>query len=393
MCRVGGRMEWTMKTNGTASYLGRVMCALALALVAGFAFTMLASTTAYAAKNGADTTYKVRVWAGNEGTVNGKTGYDEITGLTYGQELTLSDEFEVAVSDKKYYFKGYRVSGQDDGKKDADGKYSITNLKDNITVTEDTDFIVSYGVKGSLVPYTLHFVEYEAGKTAGPNSKKLENDEGVTSKTFYGNLGDKPVVAFEYVPGYRPRYSNITGTLGEEGTNNWYCEYIKEEAGGNAGGGTAAGGGNAGGGAVAGGGAAAGGTAAGGTAGTTGGAAGAAASAGAASAGAASAGAASAAAAPANPPQTEELLDVDNPLASQASADKSGESADKSGDSADKSGESAGKDGKTEGESEGGGFPIAAIYGIAAALVGAIAVVLYLLKRRRDAQYDDLFDK
>ena len=82
-----------------------------------------------------------------------------------------------------------------------------------------------------------------------------------------------------------------------------------------------------------------------------------------------------------------QVLDVDNPLASQAAADKSGESADKSGDSAGKTDTEK----KTDGES-GGGFPIAAIYGIAAALVAAIAVVLFMLKRRRDAQYDDIFD-
>ena len=319
-------MGWTMKTDGMANYLGRVMVALALALVAGFAFTTLSPTAAQAD----DYQYTVRVWAGNEGTVNGATGAVEAPKkFAKGESVNLRDYFDAQVTDPKYYVKGFRVSG-------ADSLYY-----ESFEVTEDMDFVVAYGVKGDQVSYTLNFVEYNTGKA-------LKNDQGLTSKTFYGNKGDKPVVAFEYVPGYRPRYNNITGTLGDEGTNNWKCEYIKAQTGTTTGG--------------AAGGATAGGTATGGTAGGTTGA--------------------NAGGTAANEPQTEQVIDVDNPLASNASADKSGDAADKSGDSASKTGES-----KTDDSTQGGGIPIAAIFAGAAAIVAAAAGIVYAIKRRRDGEY------
>ena len=356
-----------MKTDGMANYLGRVMCALALALVAGFVFTTLAPTAAQADEY----QYTIRVWAGNNSTVNGSTGVVEASKkFAKGESVNLRDYFDAQVTDQKYYIKGFRVSGQD------------KLCEESFDVTEDMDFIVAYGVKGDQVSYTLSFVEYGTDKA-------LKNDEGVTSKTLYGNKGDKPVVAFEYVPGYRPLYRNITGTLGDEGTNNWTCEYIKiqngnnnanNNRGNNAGGNT---GGN-----VAGGGAATGGTNAGGTAagGANAGAAAGGNAAGGANAGAnaggANAGGNAAGGAAANEPQTEQVIDVDNPLASDASADKSGDSADKSGDSADKTAES-----KTDDSTQGSGIPVAAIFAGAAAIVAAAAAIVYAVKRRRDGEY------
>ena len=339
--------------DGMANYLGRVMVALALALVAGFAFTTLSPTAAQAD----DYQYTVRVWAGNEGTVNGATGAVEAPKkFAKGESVNLRDYFDAQVTDPKYYVKGFRVSG-------ADSLYY-----ESFEVTEDMDFVVAYGVKGDQVSYTLNFVEYNTGKA-------LKNDQGLTSKTFYGNKGDKPVVAFEYVPGYRPRYNNITGTLGDEGTNNWKCEYIKAQTGTTTGGTTT--GGTTTGGTVTGrttgtttggttgattGGTTTGGTATGGTAGGTTGA--------------------NAGGTAANEPQTEQVIDVDNPLASGASADKSGDSADKSGGSADKTGEN-----KTDDSTQGGGIPIAAIFAGAAAIVAAAAGIVYAVKRRRDGEY------
>ncbi|MDO4890113.1 MAG: hypothetical protein Q3963_02035, partial [Coriobacteriaceae bacterium] len=88
-------------------------------------------------------------------------------------------------------------------------------MYDSVPVYEDLDFVVSYGVKGNMVSYTLHFVERGTGRVlADP-------------VTYYGNLGDKPVAAFEYVSGYRPLYRNITGTLGPEGSNDWTFEYVR----------------------------------------------------------------------------------------------------------------------------------------------------------------------
>ena len=378
-----------MSAKNTVTIRKHALYALLAVLAAGLMFAMMAVPATAHAEKGTPYKYTVRVLAGNQGTVDGGIWETTVEG---GGQVVLGNSNPQVLDGSKYVVKGFRESGTDN-----DDKLYANDSKTYVTVNEDMDFVVSYGMTGNMVPYTIHFVERSSGK-------KLAEPV-----TYYGSVGDKPVVSYEYIAGYRPYYRNLTTSEGlKETGNDWTFEYVALAPGENergtttttggttAGttGGTTAGttggtagttGGTAG---TTGGTAGTTGGATGGTAGTTGGA-----SAGAASAGAASAGAASAGATPANP-QTEEVLDVDNPLASQAAADKSGESADKSGASSDKSGDSAGKtdtEKKTDGES-GGGFPIAAIYAIAAALVAAIAVVLFMLKRRRDAQYDDIFD-
>ena len=377
-----------MSANNMLTARTRALWAVLAVLVAGLAIAMWAMPAVAHADKGEAYTYKIRVLDGNFDTIDG--GIWEKT-VNAGESVSLTDS-GVKVGDvvDKYQVKGFRVSGKDN---DDAGALIV---KDVTTVTEDMDFVVSYGMEGDMVSYTLKFVEYGTGKA-------LTADNGATSATYYGSKGDKPVVSYEYISGYRPRYRNITGTLGDEGSNNWTLEYIKLAEGENENGTTNAGATNAGnrtttkttnagttGGTT-------GGTAAGGTAGTTAGgnaASGAAASAGAASAGAASAGAASAGAAdasvgaasaaatPATPPATEEVLDVDNPLAS--GVDDADTGADSASDGAATS--------DSEAPSSASGIPVAAIYGIAAFLVAAIAAALYILKRRRDSQYDDLFN-
>lgn len=159
----------------------------------------------------AETRYTVRVFGGNRGSVNGTEEYYVLPkSFAYGDEVNLDDYVTIDITDDKYYFKGYRKSGED------------WLASSSFIITEDTDFVVAYGVRGDQVSYTISFIEYGTGRA-------LQNDEGQTSVTFYGNKGDKPVVPYEYVPGYRPRYRNITGTLGDEGTNNWTLEYIAVE--------------------------------------------------------------------------------------------------------------------------------------------------------------------
>lgn len=40
------------------------------------------------------------------------------------------------------------------------------------------------------------------------------------SQTFYGNVGDKPVVAYTYIDGYTPEYRNLTKTLSANAAEN-----------------------------------------------------------------------------------------------------------------------------------------------------------------------------
>ena len=326
--------------------------AAAMIVLAGVCLLGAGAGKAYAD----DYTYTVRVWAGNEGTVNGQQTYAEKTDVKYGEYVTLSKDFSVAVTDSKYYHKGFRVGGQDNQKEDG-----TTNLVNAVRVTEDMDFVVSYGVKGSQVDYTVNYVEYQTGTVLAP------------SATFQGNIGDKPVVAFEYVEGYRPLYRNITKTLGENAADNVITfEYVKLAAGEREDGttttsttvttttttttGTTAGTAGAAG-------------TTGGTTGTTGTASAGAASAESASAQSATAGSASASAASASttPPATEEIRDED------ATALTSGKDNGSSSDSG------VGPMSKDDAST----FPLIARIGIGALAVLAIATVAFLVMKRR----------
>ena len=357
-----------------ANTMKRAVFALALALAAGLMFATALPATAHA-KKGDDYTYTVRVWAGNEGTVDGKDTYSEIKGIEYGTEMKLSDSFAVKVANDKYYHKGFRLSGTDNQNDDGS-----SNLRESIVVTEDLDYVVSYGVKGKLVDYTLHYLEQGTNKVLAQPS------------TRQGVIGDKPVVAFEYVSGYRPLYRNLTGTL-KDGKNDWTFYYVplatgETESGttttttrtttttttGGTTGGTAAGG-TAAGGTAAGG--TAGGTAAGGTAGGT--ATGDNAAGGNAAGGNAQGGTA---ADTQTPPATEEIADVDNPLADGTpGANGTGDSTTGSSDSTTGS-NSQSPSGQSS--SAPAGPPYGLIFGIALVLVAIVGGIMYYLRSRRE---------
>ena len=330
----------------------RWACSLA-ALVALALAVLLAPASAFAD----DYTYEIRVWDGNQGNVtalgegadNSAGPYATITGIEYGDYVVLHNRFDVAMGDNKYYQKGYRVSGTDNQK---DGG---SNLVDGVTVTEDMDFVVAYGMVGDQASYTLRFVEYGTGR------------ELAAPVTRYGNKGDRPVVAFEYIDGYRPRYRNITGTLGDEGTNDWTFEYIPLAVGENQAGtgtttttytyvpgpaGTA--------------------TTTGTDAGTTAGTAGTTAGTGAAAGTTASTGTTGGTTVPTTqaPPATEEILDVSNPLA-----------------------DTAGQSGTSANEPADQGFPWIPVIPIAVAVIAAIAGITgYAVHRSRKnkEEFDNL---
>lgn len=178
----------------------RALRMLALAVV----LTCLTAVPALAA----DYRYTVRVFAGNKGEVNGQEVYVVSSDFAYGDSCTVSKDW-VSVNDDKYYVKGFRISGQDG------------LCTEKFTVTEDTDLVVAYGVMGEMTTYTINFVEYGTGNA-------LTSDAGRSSVTFTGKVGDKPVVAAEYIPGYRPLYNNITGTL-KAGENVWTLQYVRIE--------------------------------------------------------------------------------------------------------------------------------------------------------------------
>ena len=216
-------------------------------------------------------TYKVTFYAGNQGTFEGTEGLavsnaaatveasdDKIvvSGLKAGDTVGLTAQSTVKLdADSKYYAQGIRMSGRDNS----------TVSAAVFEVNSDMDYVVAYGIKGNQVKYTVNYQD-EAGRALA------------ASATFYGNVGDKPVVAYKYIEGYFPKTFGFTKTLVANAAENVFTfvytdmpqtvinQQIQVEtitqvvpggvtvigggAGGNAGGGA---GGNAGGGAGAGG--------------------------------------------------------------------------------------------------------------------------------------------
>ena len=141
-------------------------------------------------------TYQIRIYAGNVGaTISGGTVL-QLTG-TYGENITFSPDWVQLPADSKYYVRGVRESGLDNN--------TVSN--NVIHVTEDADYVVAYGIRGKLVAYTVNYVDTN-GNTLAP------------SQTYYGNAGDKPVVAYLYVDGYQPQAYNLTKTLSENEASN-----------------------------------------------------------------------------------------------------------------------------------------------------------------------------
>lgn len=159
----------------------------AAVLTVGSAFSVMAADTY---------TYKVTVYAGNKGTIDGQE-QKEITGLSFGSQVIL-DINSVKVTDDKYYVKGFRLSGRDNEEALA---------TPTIEVDGDVDYVVAYGIKGDMVAYTVNYQD--------ANGKKLAD-----SQTFYGNAGDKPVVAYKYIENYIPQALALTKTLSDNESEN-----------------------------------------------------------------------------------------------------------------------------------------------------------------------------
>ena len=99
--------------------------------------------------------------------------------------LNLFDKFydNIELNDDKYYIKGFRLSGRDNQDMKSEGANDI--LSPVVTVNGDADYVVAYGIKGDQVSYQVRYQD-EDGNELAP------------SRTFYGNIGDKPIVAYQY---------------------------------------------------------------------------------------------------------------------------------------------------------------------------------------------------
>lgn len=172
---------------------------------------MALSLPALAAEPGSYT-YTVTFHAGDQGTisssgisVDGGGDYAiscdgatvRITGLTASNHVRFLNSAVTLGDDSRYYVKGVRMGGRDN---------STVDLS-YFPVERDQDYVVAYGIRGELTRYTVNYVD-AGGNTLYP------------SQTYYGNTGDKPVVAYLYVEGYQPQAYNLTKTLQSDAGKN-----------------------------------------------------------------------------------------------------------------------------------------------------------------------------
>lgn len=180
----------------TMRHLGAALLGVVLTLL--LALCMGLPAAAFAAPD--DTTYTIRLYGGNRGTVNGQDMV-EWTGVHYGDTVDLG-QASIAVTDGKYYAKGARPAGLDNVKDvvyvadvDANGKLSGT-----VTVTEDADYVIAYGVLADRVEYTVRYVDAAGNELAA-------------SQKFMGDIGDTPATAAPYFENYVPNAYTATLAL------------------------------------------------------------------------------------------------------------------------------------------------------------------------------------
>lgn len=170
-------------------------------------------------------TYTVTFLAGNQGTfqgtgnvqtfsagaaISGNGNQIQITGLKYGDEIIVDAAGSGMVNladNNKYYVRGIRKSGFDNS---AVGTQRFL-------VEADTEYVVAYGIKGNMVAYTVNYQD--------------ESGNGLMeSRTYYGNVGDKPVVAYQYIENYQPQAYNLTKTLSQNGAENVFTFTYRQVA-------------------------------------------------------------------------------------------------------------------------------------------------------------------
>ncbi|MBR0462532.1 MAG: hypothetical protein IJJ00_07465 [Erysipelotrichaceae bacterium] len=139
-------------------------------------------------------TYKVTISGGLHGKIDGKDIIEfevpqdyEWNMNDYLDRITLNSSED----EQRYYFKGFHISGRDD-------------LIGTKTISEDTVFVATYGIKGETAEYHVHYLDGSGNTLHEP-------------QTFYGNVGDRPVIAYVHVEGYEPevkQYNDIV--LGQD---------------------------------------------------------------------------------------------------------------------------------------------------------------------------------
>ena len=143
--------------------------------------------------------YRVTIYAGLQGTVNGQEKL--VLEFEKGQEWN-SNNFTVVPNDDRYFCNyEFEYAGQE-------GSW-VSVLK----VESDVDLVPVYRLAGDMVEYRVQYLH------SGDNAVLLPQ------QTFFGNIGDKPVVAYRFLEGYIPTAYAETKTISADPAENTFTFY------------------------------------------------------------------------------------------------------------------------------------------------------------------------
>ena len=163
-------------------------------LILACVITLLAPLNAAAAER----EYLVRFYPGNIGSISAGNATFRGTGNAVLPTVTVN-----ADKDDIYFLKGFKESGKD----------TLLSPEGSVPATRDVDYVAVYGIRGNEVRYTVQYL-------LNGTTTKLHEDN-----VYYAGVGDKPVSSYIYIDGYQP-YRRTTKTLeADESQNVLYCYY------------------------------------------------------------------------------------------------------------------------------------------------------------------------
>ncbi|MBR3355099.1 MAG: hypothetical protein IKG47_07035 [Oscillospiraceae bacterium] len=148
--------------------------------------------------------YTITVYAGNQGDFEGKPSYS-IENVESGEYVTITWDKLSLKDSSRYYVRGFKLAGRDNDELLANPTFAVT---------EDRDYVISYGVRDEgMVNYSVKFLE------------EGTNKELASATQYEGRVGDKPIVSHKFIEGYLPNALNVTKTLTSNEADNVFTFY------------------------------------------------------------------------------------------------------------------------------------------------------------------------
>lgn len=175
---------------------------------------MMLPQTALAADD-APYPYTIRLLPGNQGALTGagieapgaeQNVIKDSNGNITAVEIKVMSNTNVRVNitagaaaretDSRYFVRGVKRAGRDNSEEEP-----------SFVVDCDKDYVISYGVRGDTVQYTVNYVDADGNVL-------LEGG------TYYGNVGERQYVSARYIDGYQPDAYNKVMTLKDNEAEN-----------------------------------------------------------------------------------------------------------------------------------------------------------------------------